>query len=459
MPSVIHVPHTISACLQNSGSSAGASAAPAPASPPPAPALTLWTARAVAVHTVAASPAFQDHAAYAAAVTAASRPSARTFLACDLPDANASCASQKSAYAAAGAQLGSGAPSKNTYDTSPHRRYVAAPPASAVSAVSARPSTARSAITRRAPWTPNATRASAGKDRRYDTAGLASASRYGDAISVPAAVEAATCHHTRGAMVLSPQRANPMGTANSAAATAAQTQYAHAVSPLSVTGTRGNAKAGSTGSPRAVVSSPVASSTSNAKNARASKPRAPAAAGTHDLSAPGELAECEPRRGVPERFPRATRERRVSPIARRSGWNAAAADRTALGASLGPARWRSEPRNTLHALIRRMVAPMPLSARGAAPAEAAFGSAARTRRTPSLGRKGVHADAIGMAMAAEARRLLGSAGERGGREVRNARAKSQHVWGSRRGIRAPGVSASRRSAEAVDARVRNRPEI
>ena len=456
MPSVIHVPHTISACLQNSGSSAGASAAPAPASPPPAPALTLWTARAVAVHTVAASPAFQDHAAYAAAVTAASRPSARTFLACDLPDANASCASQKSAYAAAGAQLGSGAPSKNTYDTSPHRRYVAAPPASAVSAVSARPSTARSAITRRAPWTPNATRASAGKDRRYDTAGLASASRYGDAISVPAAVEAATCHQTRGAMVLSPHRANPMGSANSAAATAAQTQYAHAVSPPSVTGTRGNANAGSTGSPLAVVSSPVASSTSNAKNARASNPRAPAAAGTHDASAP--RAECEPRRGVPERSPRATRSR-FSRIARRSGWNAAAADRTAPGASLGPARWRSEPRNTLHALIRRIVAPMPLSARGAALAEAAFGSAARTRRTPSLGRKGVHADAIGMAMAAEARRLLGSAGERGGREVRNARAKSQHVWGSRRGIRAPGVSASRRSAEAVDARVRNRPEF
>ena len=32
------------------------------------------------------------------------------------------------------------------------------------------------------------------------------------------------------------------------------------------------------------------------------------------------------------------------------------------------------------------------------------------------------------------------------------------MWGSG-GIRAPGVSASRRSAEAVDARVRNRPEI
>jgi hypothetical protein len=102
---------------------------------------------------------------------------------------------------------------------------------------------------------------------------------------------------------------------------------------------------------------------------------------------------------------------------------------------------------------------MPLSARGAAPAEAAFGSAARTRRTPSLGRKGVHADAIGMAMAPEARRLRERAGERGGREVRNARLQSREALSSTRRTRASGVSASRRCATSVDARVRNRAEI
>ena len=133
-------------------------------------------------------------------------------------------------------------------------------------------------------------------------------------------------------------------------------------------------------------------------------------------------------------------------------------DRTAPGASLRPARWRWGPRNTLHALIRRAHEPKLPSGRDAAPAEVAFGSAARTRRTPSFGRKGVHADAIGMAMAAEARRLRGRARERGGRRS-GTRTWLVRARGVRREGPRAGISASRRSVTSVDTRGRNRPEI
>jgi hypothetical protein len=137
-----------------------------------------------------------------------------------------------------------------------------------------------------------------------------------------------------------------MGSANSAAATAAQIQYAHALSSLSVAGTRGSAKSGSTGSPLAVVSSAVVvSSTSNAKNARATlvspRPDRPAF-WIHETVVEASVSDREPRvkRFSPNcRAPRAV-TRDVDVLgARRYEWYAAAAvDRTAPGASLAPAR-------------------------------------------------------------------------------------------------------------------------
>mmetsp|Transcript_9892 Transcript_9892/g.36718 ORF Transcript_9892/g.36718 Transcript_9892/m.36718 type:complete len:339 (-) Transcript_9892:249-1265(-) len=224
------------------------------------------------VHTVVASPAFTDHATYAAPATAASLPSARIFFAWDLIPTKNSCMHQKRTYAAKEAHVGSAASKKKASEIALHSSFVAKPPASVVSVVSAAPNTARAEVTTSAPFTPNATLAKAGKESRYETAGFVSASRYGDASSVPAAVDAATCHHLSGAIVNKPHRAYPIGTRNVATATPKHTQYHTALSFDNVTGTRGRARFLSTGSPEAdvlnvAVIASVRSSSSCPKNA------------------------------------------------------------------------------------------------------------------------------------------------------------------------------------------------
>ena len=102
----------MAACFQNSGGTSGANAA--------TPAETLGSERTVDSHTTDASPAFHDHAKYASVTTAAARPSARRRFPCDFPAMKTSCASQNAPYAIAGAKLGNGAPSANTYESSPH---------------------------------------------------------------------------------------------------------------------------------------------------------------------------------------------------------------------------------------------------------------------------------------------------------------------------------------------------
>ena len=105
-------------------------------------------------------------------------------------------------------------PSKTTpsLTRAERRDRSASPPARVMSVKRKNPRRPRPASARKAPRTPNATRARMGKLSCSLAAGRVTAAMRGMARRVPMAVERPSCHQTRGAMELRFQRTKPKGT-------------------------------------------------------------------------------------------------------------------------------------------------------------------------------------------------------------------------------------------------------